>query len=92
VGTWKATSGKDTIVLSIGADSTFSWKATPDGRPALELSGTIETAADAIALVTEKAGTMAGKVAAKGPDAFEFSPAGAPADAKPLRFERQKQP
>ncbi len=92
VGTWKATSGKDTIVLSIGADSTFTWKATPDGRPALELSGTIETAADAIALVTEKAGTMAGKVAAKGPDAFEFSPAGAPADAKPLRFERQKQP
>lgn len=92
VGTWKATAGKDTIVLSINADSTFTWKATPDGRPAVELSGTIETAADAIALVTEKAGTMAGKVATKGPDAFEFSPPGAPADAKPLLFERQKQP
>ncbi|MFN9369725.1 MAG: tetratricopeptide repeat protein [Planctomycetia bacterium] len=92
VGTWKATAGKDTIVLSIGADSTFTWKATPDGRPAVELSGTIETAADAIALVTEKAGTMAGKVAAKGADAFEFSLPGAPADAKPLLFERQKQP
>lgn len=92
VGTWKATSGKDTIVLAITAESTFTWKATPDGRPAVELAGTIETAADAIALVTEKAGTMAGRVVAKGPDAFEFSLPGGPANAKPLLFERQKQP
>jgi hypothetical protein len=47
-------------------------------------------AADAIKLESEKAGTMVGKVASQGPDAFEFSLPGAPADVKPLRFERQK--
>jgi hypothetical protein len=54
------------------------------------ISGTIETARDAIALVSEAAGTMAGKVASKGADAFEFTLAGAPADAKPIAFQRQK--
>lgn len=90
VGTWKAGSGTDAIVLEITADSKFTWKAAPAGKPAVELAGTIETAADAIALRSEKAGTMAGKVTSKGPDAFEFSLPGAPAEAKPLLFQRQK--
>ena len=90
VGRWKASGGTDTVELTITADSTFTWKSTPQGKPAVELSGTIETSADAIALVSEKAGTMVGKVASKGPDAFEFSLPGAPAGTKPLRFERQK--
>ena len=90
VGTWKAGSGADAISLEITADSKFTWKAAPAGKPAVELSGTIETAADAIALTSEKAGTMVGKVAAKGPDAFEFSLPNAPKDAKPLVFQRQK--
>jgi hypothetical protein len=90
VGTWKAGSGADAIVLEITADSKFTWKAAPAGKPALELAGTIETAADAIALHSDKAGTMAGKVVSKGPDAFEFSLPGAPAEAKPLLFQRQK--
>jgi hypothetical protein len=90
VGIWKAGSGADAIVLEITADSKFTWKAAPAGKPALELAGTIETAADAIALHSDKAGTMAGKVVSKGPDAFEFSLPGAPAEAKPLLFQRQK--
>ena len=90
VGTWKASGGTDTVELTITADSTFTWKSTPQGKPAVELSGTIETSADAIALVSEKAGTMVGKVDSKGPDAFEFSLPGAPAGTRPLRFERQK--
>jgi hypothetical protein len=90
VGTWKATNDKDTVVLEITAESSFTWKATPGGKPAVELSGTIETSADAIALSSEKAGTMVGKVVSKGPDAFEFSLPGAPAEAKPLLFQRQK--
>jgi Flp pilus assembly protein TadD len=89
VGTWKASGGTDTVELTITADSTFTWKSSPQGKPAVELAGTIETSADAIALVSEKAGTMVGKVASKGPDAFEFSLPGAPAGTKPLRFERQ---
>jgi len=90
VGTWKATSGNDTIVLSITEDSKFTWKATPAGRPTIELSGDLATARDAIALNTEKQGSMVGRVQSKGPDAFEFSLAGAPKEAKPLLFQRQK--
>lgn len=89
VGSWKATSGKDIVELSITADSTFTWKAVSEGRPPVELSGTIETAADAIKLDSEQAGTMVGNVVSRGPDAFDFSLPGAPADVKPLAFERQ---
>ena len=90
VGTWKAAAGKDAVTLTIGADSTFSWKATPSGGSAVEISGTIQTARDAIALVSEKAGTMTGTVVPKGPDAFEFTLTGGPPGAKPLLFNRQK--
>ena len=90
VGAWKATAGKDSVDLVITEDSQFTWKATPSGREQVAISGTIETARDAIALVSESAGTMAGKVASKGADAFEFTLAGAPADAKPIAFQRQK--
>ena len=89
VGTWKATGGTDTIELTITADSTFTWKAQPKDKPAVELTGTIETSADAIALVSESAGTMVAKVTPTGPDAFEFSLPSAPKDTKPLRFARQ---
>ncbi|NCY01377.1 MAG: hypothetical protein EBX36_00290, partial [Planctomycetia bacterium] len=90
VGTWKATSGNDSVTLTITEDSRFTWKATPAGRPAVELSGTVETARDAIALNTEKAGSMVGRVQSKGADAFDFTLAGAPKEAKPLEFQRQK--
>ncbi len=90
VGTWKARSDKDAVELTITADSTFTWKATTAGKPAVELSGTIETASDAIKLESDQAGTMIGNVVSKGPDAFDFSLPGAPADVKPLAFQRQK--
>lgn len=90
VGIWKAASGKDTVVLTITEDSKFTWKAAPAGRPPVELAGTVETARDAIALNTEKAGSMVGKVQSKGADAFDFTLAGAPKEAKPLEFQRQK--
>ena len=90
VGSWKAASGGDAIELTITEDSRFTWKAMPANRPPVEISGTIETARDAIALVSEAAGTMAGKVVSKGADAFEFTLSGAPADAPPIAFERRK--
>ena len=89
VGTWKAETGKDSVLLTVREDSTFTWKALPAGKPAVELTGSIDTASDAIALVTENQGTMAGKVTSKGADAFDFLIVGAPADAKPLEFKRQ---
>ena len=90
VGTWKAVSGKDTVILTITEDSKFTWQAAPSGRPPVEMTGTIETASDAISLNTEKSGSMAGKVKSKGADAFDFSLVGAPKEAKPLEFQRQK--
>ncbi len=89
VGSWRATSDTDTIDLAITADSTFRWKAQPKGKPVVELTGTIETTADAIALVSESAGTMIAKVTPKGSDTFEFSLPSAPKDTKPLLFVRQ---
>lgn len=89
VGRWKATAGDDTIELTVTEDFTFTWKAMQKGKPAIELSGTLSTSADAIALESEKAGTMVAQVKSLGADAFEFSLAGAPQDAPPLRFERQ---
>jgi hypothetical protein len=50
----------------------------------------VETARDAIALNTEKAGSMVGNVKSKGADAFDFTLVGAPKEAKPLEFQRQK--
>ena len=90
VGTWRAKEGKNAITLTIGEDSSFVWKAEPDGQPAVELKGKLDSSADAIALKTESQGTMVANVTSKGPDAFEFLVAGAPKDAKPLQFTRQK--
>lgn len=90
VGTWMAKSGKDSVELSITPDARFTWKAAPAGRPAVEIAGTIETARDAISLVSESAGTMTGQVAAQGADAFEFTLAGAPPGAKPIAFQRRR--
>jgi tetratricopeptide (TPR) repeat protein len=90
VGTWKATEGKNAVTLTIGEDSSFTWKAEPEGKPAIELKGTLDSAADQIALQTESQGTMVANVKSKGPDAFDFLVEGAPKDAKPLQFTRQK--
>ena len=90
VGTWKATSGKDTLQLTVTADSKFTWKAQPDGKPPVTLDGSIETTADAVALVSESAGTMVAKVTPKTADSFEFSLAAAPKDTPPLLFTRQR--
>jgi len=90
VGTWKAASGKDSVQLAITADSQFTWQAVPAGGKPVEIVGTIETARDAMALVSAAAGTISGSVASKGADAFEFTLAGAPPQAEPLVFQRQK--
>ena len=90
VGTWKATEGKNSVTLTIGEDSAFTWKAEPEGKPAIELKGTLDSNADQIALQTEEQGTMVANVTSKGPDAFDFLVEGAPKDAKPLQFSRQK--
>jgi hypothetical protein len=73
----------------VTAESAFTWTSRPDGKPAVELKGTIETSADAIALVSESAGTMVAKVTPKSADSFEFALPAAPKDTPPLVFSRQ---
>ncbi|MEI8370271.1 MAG: tetratricopeptide repeat protein, partial [Planctomycetia bacterium] len=90
VGTWKAIEGKSSVTLTIGEDSAFTWKAEPEGKPAIELKGSLDSNTDQIALQTEAQGTMVANVKSRGPDAFDFLVEGAPKDAKPLAFQRQK--
>jgi hypothetical protein len=90
VGSWKATSGKDSVDLVILEDSHFTWTASPAGGQPVQIAGTIETSRDAIALVSESVGTMAGKVVARGPDAFDFTLVGAPPNAAAISFHRVK--
>ncbi|MFM8735023.1 MAG: tetratricopeptide repeat protein [Pirellulales bacterium] len=89
VGTWRATAGKDTIQFAVTPASTFRWKAQPSGKPVIELEGTIETSGDAIALVTEAAGTMVARVTPKTADSFEFALPAAPRGTPPLVFARE---
>lgn len=90
VGSWKATSGNDSVDLVILEDSHFTWTASPAGGQPVQIAGTIETSRDAIALVSESVGTMAGKVVARGPDAFDFTLVGAPPNAAAISFHRVK--
>ncbi|MFM7077872.1 MAG: hypothetical protein ACKO3G_17660, partial [Planctomycetaceae bacterium] len=90
VGVWKAVDGKNVLTLTITEDSSFTWKAEPEGKPAVELSGRLDSNRDSIALETESQGTMMAKVTSRGADAFDFIVAGAPKEAKPLEFKRQK--
>jgi len=78
------------VELSITEDSRFTWKAAPAGRPPVEISGGIATTSDTISLDSEKQGSMVGSVVSKGADAFDFALVGAPKEAKPLEFRRQK--
>ena len=82
--------GKNVVTLTITEESGFTWKAQPEGKPAIELSGNLESNRDTLALQTESQGTMVAKVTSKGADAFDFIVAGAPKDAKPLEFKRQQ--
>lgn len=88
VGNWKATVGDTAITLSIAEDSAFVWKATPAGQPVVELQGQITADNDAIVLVNEKQGSMAGTVKSGGADQWKFILEGAPPDDPGLSFQR----
>jgi tetratricopeptide (TPR) repeat protein len=88
VGGWKAVDGKGTINLDITEDFKFTWKASAEGQPAVELKGDIAIEGEMMILNNEKQGNLAGKVTSGGADKFTFVPAGAPSDFKGLVFER----
>ena len=87
VGTWKTTAGDTAIELTIDDQFQFTWKATPKGKPPVELKGTVNTDGDTLALENEKQGSMVGQVKSGGPDKFTFALQGSPPEAG-LAFAR----
>jgi tetratricopeptide (TPR) repeat protein len=88
VGTWKATEGKGTITLDIDENYKFSWKATNEGSPAVDLTGNIMIQGEMMILANDQQGNLAGKVVSGGNNKFTFVPSGSPEDYQGLAFER----
>jgi hypothetical protein len=90
VGVWRAQRDGDTFDLSIDAESRFAWKATPKGKPPVNLAGTMTTAGDAMLLQSQDQGTMVAQVKSGGTDQFQFVTAGSPSGDPGLSFQRVK--
>jgi len=90
VGRWLARAGDANIDLTIEDDSQFVWKATPTGKPPVELRGNLITTNEFLILDTDSQGSMVGQVKSSGLDRFQFTLAGGPPGDSGLSFERQK--
>ena len=88
VGTWRATAGDTILELTIDDKSNFTWKATPKGKPAVELKGTISTDGDTLVLASKEQGNMIGQVKSGGADKFTFAMQGGPPGDAGLAFSR----
>ncbi len=91
VGNWRAQRDGAVFQLAIDDNSQFTWKATPKGKPAVTLAGTLTSAGDAILLQSKDQGTMAAQVKSGGADQFQFIAAGSPTDDKGILFQRIKE-
>ena len=91
VGNWRAKAGGNTTIdLGITADSQFTWKAAPPGKPPVVLNGQLVATSDQIELESAGQGSMGGTVKPLGPDKWQFALTGAPASDPGLSFERVK--
>lgn len=88
MGTWRATAGDTILELTIDDKSNFTWKATPKGKPAVELKGTISTDGDTLVLASKEQGNMIGQVKSGGADKFTFAMQGGPPGDAGLAFSR----
>jgi len=91
VGNWRAKRDGAVFELVIDENNQFTWKATPKGKPAVTLAGTLASAGDAILLESKDQGTMAAQVKSGGADQFHFIAAGSPTDDKGILFQRIKE-
>ena len=90
VGKWKAAADDATIELAIDEKSRFTWKATPKGKPPVELAGEVAASSDFLVLETKDRGKMVGRVKSGGTDSFQFTLAGDLSTAPGLAFVREK--
>jgi tetratricopeptide (TPR) repeat protein len=88
VGKWVAVRNEDRFGLVIDENGAFTWAAIAKGQERITLTGQAATSGDMLLLENSEQGTMAGRVNSKGPDAFQFIPAGGPPDDEGLTFER----
>jgi len=88
VGSWKASEGKGTITLDIDENFKFTWKATNEGSPAIDLSGNMMIQGEMMILSNDQQGNLTGKVVSGGANKFTFVPSGSPTDYQGLMFER----
>ena len=90
IGNWKAVTGNTSIELAIAADASFQWKASTAGQPSVMLSGQLSADQDAIVLVNEEAGSIAGSVSSLGADQWQFSLEGENSLNAVINFTRAK--
>lgn len=88
VGKWKSDDGK--IQFTVDEQSQFTWKATPPGKPAAELSGDLIASNETIALETKDEGALVGRVRSGGADQFTLILQGMAAGDPGIVFNRQK--
>jgi hypothetical protein len=88
VGSWRAKAGGTTIELAIGDDSQFTWRATTEGQPPVELKGQATATSDTLVLENKEQGSMVGNVKSAGANKWQFKVAGGPPNDPGLTFER----
>ena len=77
--------------MTITEDSTFTWKATEMGKPAVELSGDFGTNGDAVLMETSDKGSLGGTVKSLNSDEWVLNPpGGTAAENAGLKFKRVK--
>lgn len=90
VGSWTAERDGAKFSLQINEDGTYTWSATPAGKPAVELQGAYAINGTQLVLESEKQGNLAAEVASKDADHFSFIPADSPPGDAGLLFTRSK--
>ncbi len=88
VGNWRAEREGDVFELTIDEQGGFTWKATPKGKDAISVAGTVATTSDTLVLDSKEQGSMVGRVTSGGADKFQFVSVGSPPDDKGLEFKR----
>jgi uncharacterized protein (TIGR03066 family) len=89
VGTWQASREDGSkFNLTIGDDSTFTWKFTPPKGKANEFSGKYTVEGNVLALERKEGGSMVGEVTPQDAKKFNFKALGAPAEDQGLNFAK----
>jgi len=89
VGTWKAARDDGSMFeLTLGKNSTFDWKFTPNKQPVQEFGGTYTVEKNVLALQRKNGGSLIAEVKPGDGRNFNFKLLGGPSDDPGLAFSR----